>query len=75
MTSFASFSEMEREVCLVPRCAAIACAASDSSYPSSSKPMVKVCTGVSESDCIRETTVAESMPPDKKAPNGTSATI
>ena len=49
--------------------------ASSTSEGMSSKPMVKHCTGRALWRCIRATTVAESIPPDRKAPSGTSATI
>ena len=37
--------------------------------------MVKVRTGRALCACISATTVEESMPPERKAPSGTSATI
>ena len=36
--------------------------------------MVKVLTGPGETACMADTIVVESMPPERKAPTGTSAT-
>ena len=46
-----------------------------SSKDRSANPMVKVRTGPVACRCIRATMALESIPPDKKAPTGTSATI
>ena len=59
----------------VPRWAATAAASPDSSKARSSKPTVKVRTGLVLWRCIRETIRLESIPPDRKAPTGTSATM
>ncbi len=37
--------------------------------------MVNVLTGILVWDCIKETTVEESIPPERNAPKGTSAII
>jgi hypothetical protein len=44
-------------------------------YLWSSKPIENVFTGRDDSDCISATTVLESMPPERKAPTGTSESI
>ena len=75
MTSAASSSVTRRGVWSVPRWAATAAASVDSSKARSAKPTVKVCTGVARCCCIRATTRLESIPPDRKAPTGTSATM
>ena len=71
----ASASPTWTAVCSVPRCAATAAASDDSSKDRSANPTVKVRTGTDECRCIRATIVLESIPPERKAPTGTSATI
>jgi hypothetical protein len=46
-----------------------------SSYVASEKPTEKVRTEAREVSVIRQTTALESIPPDRKAPIGTSLTI
>ena len=73
--SRASAGEIRSSVWSVPRCLATdrACAASSKLF--SPNPIVKVLTGRLLCACINATTNDESMPPDKKAPSGTSAVI
>ena len=75
MTSTASASPTSTVVWSVPRWAATAAASDDSSKERSAKPTVKVRTEPEECRCIRATIVLESIPPERNAPTGTSATI
>ena len=75
MTSAAAASLIMSGVCSVPRWAATAAASPDSSKARSEKPTVKVRTGRRLRCCMRATTRLESIPPERNAPTGTSATI
>ena len=66
---------MSTVVCSVPRCAATAEADAASSNASSSKETVKVRTGWPLWRCIKATVKLESIPPESRAPTGTSATV
>ena len=71
----ASVSPIWTAVCSVPRCAATKAASDDSSKERSAKPTVNVRTGTEACRCIKATMVLESIPPERNAPTGTSATI
>jgi hypothetical protein len=61
--------------CAVEKRSAISLALGSSFQSSSSKPIEKVRTGSGEVSAIAATTVAESIPPERKAPSGTSEII
>jgi len=62
-------------VCSVPKCRATIRAYPVSSYVgSSAQPMLNVRTGRVLRSAMSPTTMAESSPPEQKAPSGTSAT-
>ena len=61
--------------CAVEKRSAIRRALGSSFHPSSSNPIEKVRTGSGEVSAMAATTVAESMPPDRNAPRGTSEII
>ena len=75
MTSTASASPTWTAVWSVPRYAATAVASADSSKDRSANPTVKVRTDPVACCCIRATMALESIPPERNAPTGTSATI
>src|ERR1700730_13610130 len=71
----ASLAFRYTSVCSVPRREATLLACAASLYSSWWKPTVKVFTGRLVWACMTATTVVESIPPERKAPNGTSAII
>ena len=75
-TSSMSRWRIRNSWCSVPYMAATRRARPVSSYSlSSANPTVKVLTGREEARAIRATTMPESIPPLKKAPTGTSASM
>ena len=75
ITSIAFLDEKYSSVWSVPRCFATFFAWCASLYWSSSKPIENVLIGTVDCDCINDTIIDESIPPDKKAPIGTSDII
>ena len=75
MTAIASLGDTIKSLCSVLRCFATFLDCSTSLNWFSWKPMLNVFTGFIDWDCIKATTRDESIPPDKKAPNGTSDII
>ena len=59
----------------MPNCCATRRACGSSSKASCSKPIENVLTGRDEASAIAATTAEESIPPDRNAPSGTSATM